>query len=154
MPSGKVHTITTVILSAGLGLVAHQAGYPVQQTAALAGGVLAGVLLTPDLDVNGRSVSMSYARHFGGCAFGLVWAVLWRPYSYLIPHRSPLSHMPLIGTALRMGYLAFLAWLVLAVLDLARIIYLPAFPAWWPWAFSGLALADVLHFVLDKSFRN
>jgi uncharacterized metal-binding protein len=154
MPSGKVHSITTVILSAGLGLAAHQAGYPLQQAGALAGGALAGLLLTPDLDVNGGSVSMNYARRFGGCFIGLAWAMLWRPYSYLIPHRSPLSHMPLIGTAIRLGYMAALGWLVLLALDLARVITIPALPAWWPWSFAGLVLADLLHFILDKSFKN
>lgn len=154
MSSGKVHSITTVILSAGLGFAAHQAGYPLQQAGALAGGALAGLLLTPDLDVNGGSVSNRYAARLGGCVLGLAWAMIWRPYSYLIPHRSPLSHMPLIGTAIRLGYMAALGWLVLLALDLARVITIPALPAWWPWAFAGLALADLLHFILDKSFKN
>jgi len=153
MPSGKVHSFTTILLSAGLGAASYQAGYPLQQVAALTGGALAGLLLTPDLDVNGGSISNHHARKLGGSIFGLAWALIWTPYSYLIPHRSPLSHFPLIGTALRLGYLVLLATLILSVFHLAGV-GMPALPAWWPWAFAGLALADLLHFILDNLLRN
>lgn len=152
MPSGKVHTATTIILSAGLGIAAYQAGCQINQVAALAGGSLAGLLLTPDLDVNHGSISNQHAIRFGGCLFGWIWSVIWKPYSTLIPHRSFWSHMPIIGTALRIGYLALLAWLIMAVFGLAGVRW-PALPTWWQWAFTGLALSDLLHFILDKTMR-
>lgn len=155
MSSGKIHSFTTVILAAGCGLSAYQAGYRCPELPALIGGTLAGLLLTPDLDVNRGSISNHHARRLGGCFFGLAWSLIWKPYSLLIPHRSPLSHFPLIGTALRLGYLAALVWLVLAGLALVGVVArVPELPYWWHWAFLGLALSDLFHYILDRSFRN
>lgn len=153
MPSGKVHSFTTIVLSGLSGFVAYHQGYPLVDIAAVAGGCLAGVLLTPDLDVNRGSISNKYARRIG-CVFGAVWAVIWKPYSLLIPHRSPLSHFPILGTAIRLAYMAGLIWLVMTPFHLAGVIRLPALPTWWPYAFAGLALSDTVHFVMDKLFRN
>ena len=58
---------------------------------------LAGMYLSPDLD----TVSKPFKR----------WGVLkflWVPYQKYIPHRSPLSHAPLLGSAIRLLYLAAL----------------------------------------------
>lgn len=153
MPSGRVHTVSTVALSLASGVTAFAYGYGEIQAVALAGGALAGVLLSPDLDVNGGSISMHHARHLGW-GFGLLWAVIWTPYGYAIPHRSPLSHMPIIGTILRLGYLALIGWGLLYVTHLLGRFTLPSVPAWWPWAFAGLALSDFLHFLLDVTLRN
>jgi uncharacterized metal-binding protein len=59
---------------------------------------LGGYWLSPDLDIKSRP----YLR----------WSVLrfvWIPYQRFIPHRSPLSHAPVLGSLLRLAYLA--AWL-------------------------------------------
>jgi uncharacterized metal-binding protein len=59
---------------------------------------LGGYWLSPDLDIKSRPF--------------LRWSVLrfiWIPYQRLIPHRSPLSHAPVLGSLLRLAYLA--AWL-------------------------------------------
>lgn len=152
MPSGRVHSATTAMLSAGLYYASYRAGYPLASSMALAGGCLAGILLSPDLDVDGQTISNHHARRLGGCAFGLAWSLIWRPYAALIPHRSPLSHAPLLGTALRIAYLLLIAQLIVIVFRLTGFVFPPP-PVWWPWSFAGLALADLLHFVLDKTIR-
>lgn len=152
MPSGKVHSFTTVLLSAGLGYVAYyRLGYPIQPTAALAGGTLAGLFLSPDLDVDSGSISFYHVRKVGGCLLGLLWSWLWKPYAMLIPHRSPLSHWPIISTVIRLGYLIGIVYLILLGLHLVHVIDHPTIPAWGPLAFAGLALSDALHFLLDKT---
>ena len=74
---------------------------------AFAAGCAVGLVVTPDLDVRQRSThSETIMRHSGGCLGGVLWSLLWLPYAYLIPrHRRPLSHWPVIGTALRLLYL-------------------------------------------------
>ena len=153
MPSGRVHSATSAILSAGLYYGASQAGYPVAHCAALAGGCLAGILLTPDLDVDRGSISDAHARRLGGCALGLLWSLIWKPYAYIVPHRSPLSHAPLIGTCLRLGYLVLVGMIFIGIFKITGVS-LPDLPAWWPWAFTGLALSDLLHFILDNTIRS
>ncbi len=59
---------------------------------------LGGYWLSPDLDIRSRPF--------------LRWGVLkiiWIPYQRFIPHRSPLSHFPVIGSLIRLAYLAI--WL-------------------------------------------
>lgn len=59
---------------------------------------LGGYWLSPDLDL----VSRPYKR----------WSVIkfiWIPYQRFIPHRSPLSHAPVLGSLIRLLYLG--AWL-------------------------------------------
>lgn len=72
---------------------------------------LGGYWLSPDLDIKSRPF--------------LRWSVLrfiWMPYQRLIPHRSPLSHAPVLGSAIRLLYLgAWLSPLWLLFLDLQRM---------------------------------
>jgi uncharacterized metal-binding protein len=144
----------TVLLSAGLGYAAHyRLGYPVQASAALAGGALAGIFLSPDLDVDGGSISFYHVRHVAGCLPGLVWSWIWRPYARLIPHRSPLSHWPVISTLIRLGYLSGMVYSIFWVLLLANLVSHPAIPAWGPLAIAGLVLSDTCHFVMDKTIH-
>jgi uncharacterized metal-binding protein len=67
-------------------------------TIAAAAHFLGGYWLSPDLDIKSRPF--------------LRWSILrfiWIPYQRLIPHRSPLSHTPVLGSVFRLAYLA--AWL-------------------------------------------
>ena len=56
--------------------------------------LLGGLLLSPDLDTRSNAT-----RRWGPLR------VLWWPYRKLLRHRSPVSHSPLIGTAVRLTYL-------------------------------------------------
>jgi uncharacterized metal-binding protein len=59
--------------------------------------LLGGLLLSPDLDTRSNP-----SQRWGP----LRW--LWWPYRKLLRHRSLLSHSPLLGTAVRLAYLALL----------------------------------------------
>ena len=59
--------------------------------------LLGGLLLSPDLDTRSNP-----SQRWGP----LRW--LWWPYRKLLRHRSLLSHSPLLGTAIRLAYLALL----------------------------------------------
>jgi uncharacterized metal-binding protein len=59
--------------------------------------LLGGLLLSPDLDTRSNP-----SQRWG--PLGLLW---W-PYRKLLRHRSLLSHSPLLGTAIRLAYLALL----------------------------------------------
>ena len=152
MPSGQTHAKATVALAIGGGLLAY---FSLDQTlihsVALSGGALVGVVLTPDLDVNNGSISQRIVRRSGGDVLGLLWILLWWPYGQLIPHRSPLSHFPVLGTVLRLAYLLFLPTVLFWALggNFATL----AFPQWVLWMVGGLTLADTLHFIMDNVFH-
>lgn len=142
MPSGNIHTIITIAASTGLYLLA-----PVSdpQRIAITAGCLAGLIISPDLDVDMQTSAHSTVRRTLGRLPGLAWRLLWLPYAYLVPHRSWISHAPLISTLIRAGYLYGLAW------GIAYLVQhpLPAMPWWLPWAVGGLTVADTLHWLAD-----
>jgi len=149
MPSGEVHSITTGLAAAGSWFVTQPLLGP-QASLAVCVGCLAGALLTPDLDVNNGSISNHHARRTFGSVVGVVWEVIWKPYSWIIPHRSPLSHMPVLGTAIRLFYLSCVVYLVLSLVGIAVPTVVPAALPWWlPFVFIGLVLSDTLHWFLD-----
>jgi uncharacterized metal-binding protein len=96
MPSGATHDRITLIslpiLSGTALLVSQNASI----TLSLAGSFLfSGLMFGPDLDI----YSVQFKR----------WGILrwiWRPYQKGMRHRSWLSHGPIIGTLLRLAYLA------------------------------------------------
>lgn len=99
MPSGRTHdriTLWSLPIVAGL---THQFTHDSHLTLLVSGSYLfSGLMFGPDLDIYSRQ----YRR----------WGVLrwiWLPYQRGMRHRSPLSHGPLLGTALRVVYL--LTWL-------------------------------------------
>ncbi|MGB3508270.1 MAG: metal-binding protein [Microcoleaceae cyanobacterium] len=104
MPSGHTHdriTLWSLPLVAALsfGLVRST-----HLTLFVSGGFLfSGLMFGPDLDINSRQF-----QRWGWFRW------LWRPYQTSLNHRSFLSHGPLIGTALRLLYLAI--WLVVIVI--------------------------------------
>jgi uncharacterized metal-binding protein len=107
-------------------------------TIAASAHFLGGYWLSPDLDIKSRPF--------------LRWGVLkiiWLPYQRLIPHRSPLSHAPVLGSLIRLLYLAawlFPLWLMFP--DLQRVQWevdwmkLAAF-------LVGVELSALNHLLLD-----
>lgn len=148
MPSGNVHTTASIVLGVAGGMAAYYNGVPLPQALALAGGSLLGTILTPDLDIP-RGPAAGSRR--AGC-LGMFWGLYWAPYSMLLPHRSPVSHWPVISTAVRLLYcygLLLPLWYLLGALG-----QLPTAYRLLPWVFLGLAAADTLHWILDKTIRN
>lgn len=71
---------------------------------AVIGGCI-GVLITPDIDHEMRTVEESRWYHLGPVV-GKAWQVLWSPYPILFRHRG-WSHTPVIGTLSRLIVLWF-----------------------------------------------
>jgi uncharacterized metal-binding protein len=81
-----------------------------------------------------------------------VWQILWYPYALLIPHRSAWSHAPVMGTALRLLYLAALLY---GAQTLAGYDWIGALLSWpgLPWAMVGWAGQDGLHWLMDVTLK-
>jgi len=154
MPNGSTHAKATILLALASGGAAYYFGQPTAQVLALTGGALAGLVLTPDLDVDNGCVSNEVVRRSVGRKGEKFWSLYWRPYGVMIPHRSRLSHMPVLGTAIRLLYLSILPAMIYWFATGAgfsagtRFTY-PVFPAWGWWAIAGLVLADTLHYIMD-----
>ncbi|MGJ3249453.1 MAG: metal-binding protein [Elainellaceae cyanobacterium] len=134
MPSGRTHDRITwwcLPLVAGFTLVQT---HNISLTAVVSAGFLfGGLMLGPDLDI--RSI---HYRRWGW----LRW--IWIPYRGSMRHRSPLSHSPITGTALRIIYL--LAWVLLAsFLTLALVN--EAFDVGWTWH-------DIGHYIDQSVAQN
>jgi uncharacterized metal-binding protein len=155
MPSGKIHALSTVI-AAGITvpLLVASAGQSWGHAAAFAVGCLANLLVNPDLDVPSGSRAYVIMRRTGGTLLGKLWQLFWYPYAcWLIPHhRHPLSHLPILGTLIRLVYLLgvpALAWWVVG-----HFVPLPSLPRLaitleLQWAVMGLIFADTLHTLMD-----
>jgi uncharacterized metal-binding protein len=140
MASGRKHdraiTVTTPIMLAA----AIASGHAEVGLIATASYYLAGMYLSPDLDL----VSRPFKR------WGLLrW--LWLPYQRLIPrHRHWLSHGPVIGSLIRLLYLAALVsplWFFLPGLEQVQWsgVTAPNAMAFY----CGVELSALNHLLLD-----
>ncbi len=138
MASGKNHD-RAILFASPLVLVVgcYQFGVELGIIAG-ASHFLGGYWLSPDLDIKSRPF--------------LRWGILrfmWLPYQRLIPHRSPLSHAPVLGSVIRLLYLA--AWvspLWLLFPDLRQMQWAIG----WEEAISflvGVELSALNHLLLD-----
>ena len=120
-------------------------------------GVVVGLLVTPDLDLDNGNYSDTLIRKVSTPA-QILWRVAWTPYGRAIPHRSKLSHFPFLGTILRIGYVFF-------ILNVGNLIsyFIMNYFGWidtvllvflWNWSFFfGLAHADIIHWAVDHTIR-
>lgn len=154
MASGTVHTRATLVISLpasiGVGLaLGVSAG-----VGALC-GCLSGIPLTPDLDQITISKSeWSIVRYLP--IVGWVWLGLWDLYARAVPHRSWLSHAPVIGTLGRLVYLIIIGGLLSSAYYGFTDRWLNFLPLW---AFAqsrwfigwvvGLMISDVMHLLGD-----
>ncbi|NER37002.1 MAG: metal-binding protein [Oscillatoria sp. SIO1A7] len=163
MPSGRTHdriTLWTLPVVAG---TSHIITGNSHFTLLIAGSFLfSGLMFGPDLDI----YSLQFLR-WGWLRY------LWLPYQKSIRHRSLFSHGPIIGTALRVLYLAtwigMLAFLTLVAhrliaggselsnlalnvaLDMARSVkrsLLERYPEWLS-LFIGMELGAMSHYLSD-----
>lgn len=147
MPDGKTHAAMTAFAAAALYGAGYLAGMPRADLFALSGGCLLGLVISPDLDVNDRIYAHHLVQREAGRLPALAWRWIWLPYSRLVPHRHWVSHTPLVGTSLRLGYLALIAWFLLALFG--HPWPWTELPAWAPLTVIGLAASDALHFSAD-----
>ena len=110
MPSGRTHDrITLWLFPAIIGIAAGCTRSFILTTIISVTYLIGGLMLGPDLDIH----SVQYKR-WGP----LRW--IWLPYQKAIPHRSHLSHGPVVGTALRVLYLS--VWLALFALISIEVV--------------------------------
>lgn len=109
----------------------------------IAAGCAIGTLwLSPDLDHHVRTLPR---QRWG------ILDLLWLPYRKCIPHRSPLSHGLIIGTALRLAYIAAIALLILAALGLQPPVwsFVMAHRQAIALVVAGIELSAIVHYFLD-----
>jgi uncharacterized metal-binding protein len=88
MPGGKVHSALT--LATVTGLIAPSFVWGNRGDIYMyISGALAGVLLTPDHDVDGGNITDTMIRKVSP-VIQKVWRVFWTPYALLLPHRGKL----------------------------------------------------------------
>lgn len=144
MSTGKQHALASLVTASVTSVLGFLSGEPLLAVGTAAGAV-SGILLSPDLDVDQYTYSDYTVRRFAGELAAWGWRLLWFPYRKLIPHRSWLSHAPLLGTAGRVGYVGlFVGFLLGWDFTFVR----QNLPFWMSWL-AGLMLADVVHYAMD-----
>lgn len=153
MPGGKVHTALT--LSTISGVLAPYAVVNLNGNEwTYVAGCLTGILIGPDMDVDRGNISDYMIRKVSRPA-QFLWRLFWTPYALLTPHRHYISHFPILGTVVRIGYvflilnfLIFLSKLVWSIFDSVSFVWI------WDWSFFfGLAHVDAVHFLTDISIK-
>ncbi|MBN3993841.1 MAG: metal-binding protein [Nostoc sp. NMS2] len=113
--------------------------------------LLGGMYLSPDLDLKSKPF---YRWGF------LRW--IWKPYQKLIPHRgrffnrNPLSHAPIIGTILRVGYLFLLCFIpvVLSGVHASLLHWIAKNYSSIFLALIGIELSGLTHLLMDITSTN
>ena len=118
MSSGRTHDRITLIslpILTGISLILTRNA---ELTLWVAGSFLfGGLMFGPDLDIHSnQSIRWGWLR----------W--MWQPYRQAIPHRSTLSHGPIIGTVCRLLYVGL--WLILFSLMYQSACYFLKWPMW------------------------
>ena len=150
MSDGKTHATATTALIFPVAMTSMLLMPHDPLSGAIVGGIgcLTGLIIDPDLDIENitRSEWQVIKRFW---IFGMLWVVFWYPYARAIPHRSPLSHWPLVGTAGRVLYLLLWIKLLGMILDVPVPIQLIVTNSLFMIWFYGLAVADTAHFIMD-----
>lgn len=110
----------------------------------------AGIFISPDLDVDGMTFSeWSIARlWFPLNMLAGPFVAFWMPYALLIPHRSAVSHVPILSTVIRVVYM---------LLPLVALWYFGVVAVNWEIVLMllglepmlGLSVSDFGHWILD-----
>lgn len=150
MASGRVHTATTLAAGATGAFLLAASPYSAHAVPFMA-GALTAILVQPDLDHPNGYIGLAILRRVPliGHVLSAAWRLYWMPYRLAVglgtrrrpgigdSHRSWLSHLPVVGTALRLAWLLWPAW---------------ALWGWWfppAGALAAVVICDVLHAVLD-----
>jgi uncharacterized metal-binding protein len=118
MSSGRTHDRITLISLPILTGISLMLTRNAELTLWVAGSFLfGGLMFGPDLDIHSnQSIRWGWLR----------W--MWQPYRQAIPHRSALSHGPLIGTICRLLYVGL--WAVLLGLLYQSACHFLKWPTW------------------------
>lgn len=159
MPSGKTHdqiTWWSVPPVAAVGWwVTRDLGATLLLSVSFA---FAGLMFSGDLDLK----SVQYKR-WGWFRW------IWIPYQKMVPHRSPLSHGPVLGLATRLVYISLwlmvfllVFWEIAQYLEQERLVHqshaglqyvltgIRRHPSWGIAALAGLWLGGLSHTLADE----
>jgi len=160
--TGTAHANATLLLTLPCIYAAYRLGGKEAAIGAGAGCVIA-IWVNPDLDQEGLSQIewTTVKRTFG---LGFLWLLFWWPYAVGHSHRG-MSHVPVLGTAVRLFYIALFipVYVGLGVLFVKLIPILDVRVALrWPtidwtsipwlglgWGVAALAASDALHWFCD-----
>lgn len=148
MADGRTHAVVSLV-SAGTIFFLTRGALGEAASVQIAAGCVSGIFLTPDLDQFGISASEWWIVKYIPI-IGWSWLAGWDPYARLISHRHWLSHLPILGTVLRVVYLAGLVWVVSSLLKYNVYDWFVAIPAsvifYWV---CGLIISDTGHWIWD-----
>lgn len=146
---GHAHATASMIAAVPVALlVAQQSGVDAGIGALVGCGVI-GLVVTCDLDQEGVDASEWWLVN-KTLGIGWLWVAMWFPYARAFRHRQT-SHWPVIGTAGRVIYLMLLCILVAWLLNVhgATIGWPQVESHYSIGAFVGLAVSDILHWMMD-----
>ena len=143
MPSGKIHSQDSIALAALTLALPFVTDLPFSISIPVAAGCVSGIILSPDLDQEGKTHSENVIFRMLK-PLGVVFFLYWYTYAVIMPHRHFLSHFPVVGTLGRLMYLAPLWWLLFWRVGLDV-------PGWGVWWVAGLMLSDAVHWARDIS---
>lgn len=171
MSEGKIHSAVTIGATAGL-LAGYYSGYFIdpQLFPIVAASCLTGIVLSPDVDVDGGYIGHYYARKLFGKPGEWIFDGIMKPYQVSIKHRSFWSHFPLVSTLLRLIFLVC-PFIIILFSDqetpvseifirciISSIILMPVWmflyftsPDWhiFVYVYIGLVISDTLHYLFD-----
>lgn len=144
MPSGQVHSSTTIVtmVATAEAIIIYEASKPIeiQSTACFILGLSIGLIMSPDLDLD---KNINFTR------MGLLWKLIWWPYTKAIAHRSTISHFPILSTVIRVLYVGLLPTAIALLMGLriyeAQIYWLLFM------ALIGLITSDTAHYYQDMT---
>lgn len=137
MPDGRVHSTASLAGAIVVPAAMVYYGFPISESLACSLGFLVSLKVNPDLDLNSRFPRKKPAKW--------LWWLMWLPYSRLIGHRSPFSHFPIIGTALRIMYLLPLGLMGFRLIGVSILVPQGVIE----YLIFGLAISDIIHWAMD-----
>lgn len=164
MSAGKTHVKASLALAAGFSI-----GALMTQDINLlkcAAGSLAGVIITPDWDVDKKFVGNKIVKKRLGVFAEIIFDAWLKPYKTSFKHGQFGSHFPVYGTFGRLLYIflllivPFYAVYFLILLSVNYHFNLIYELLYWvkilfmSWYTFGLCASDLIHFSLDKLTKN
>lgn len=139
--------------------LAHEGYLTSEEGVSLVAGGVIGMLIDPDVRDQHNITTRGERRMWGlpifGPIIGYIFQVYWYPFALWIPHRSFLSHLPVVATALAAAWLLLppaLAFYYIGGYNASTSFGQWLGNAYQPWmeaAFWGWCVQDTIHLALD-----
>ena len=141
MPDGRTHDKITSITTPVVGIVSYIVTKDIKTTAILMSTYLfASLMFNGDLDMPSKPFNRWW-----------LFKMIWIPYQIMFNHRSIFTHGLIIGTVVRILYLAIIPFIILFLngnLDILLNINLQLLFL----IFIGLKLGSAIHTISDKVY--